>query len=169
MIFSILQDTDFLIQPNNIMNFRGKADESVAVQEEGYENVSKYMAKNVIAFDPDQPVVEAIDIMLDKKISGGPVLNEKGELIGMLSEKDCLKIIVDRAYHNQPNQKSTVKDYMSVNVATVDINKDVAEVANMFLSNNFRRYPVVENGKLKGQVSRRDIMKATRDLKGTTW
>ena len=107
--------------------------------------------------------------MLDKIISGAPVLSEKGELIGILSEKDCLKIIVDRAYHNHPNQKSTVKDYMSREVATVDIDKDVAEVANMFLSSNFRRFPVVENGKLKGQVSRRDVMKATRDLKGTTW
>ncbi len=151
------------------MNFKGKADESAGTQEMKYESVSRYMAKNVITFSPDQPVVDAIDVMLDKRISGGPVLNDKGELIGMLSEKDCLKIIVDRAYHNHPNQKSLVKDYMSTNVATVDIDRDVAEVANMFLSTNFRRYPVVDNGKLKGQVSRRDIMKATRDLKGTTW
>jgi len=151
------------------MNFKGKVDESATVKELKYESVAKYMAKNVIAFHPDQPVVEAIDIMLEKRISGGPVLNEKEELVGMLSEKDCLRIIVDRAYHNHPNQKSTVSDYMSSKVATVDINKDVAEVANMFLSTNFRRYPVVENGKLKGQVSRRDIMRATRELKGTTW
>ncbi len=152
------------------MNFKGKADASASQQEVKYESVAKYMAKNVISFSPDQPVVEAIDIMLEKRISGGPVLNDKEELVGMLSEKDCLKIIVDRAYHNHPNQKSTVRDYMSKgNVATVDINKDVAEVANMFLSTNFRRYPVVENGKLKGQVSRRDIMRATRELKGTTW
>lgn len=151
------------------MNFKGKEDTTAMQEEITYEGVSKYMAKNVISFSEAQPVVEAIDIMLEKRISGGPVLNEKGELIGMLSEKDCLKIIVDRAYHNHPNQKSTVGDYMSRNVATVDINKDVAEVANMFLSTNFRRYPVVENGKLKGQVSRRDIMRATRELKGTTW
>lgn len=151
------------------MNFSGRKESSPTKEEVTYENVSKYMAKNVITFSPDQPVVDAIDIMLDKRISGGPVLNEKKELIGMLSEKDCLKIIVDRAYHNHPNQKSTVKDYMSKDVATVDINKDVVEVANMFLSSNFRRYPVVENGKLKGQVSRRDIMRATRELKGTSW
>ncbi|MDW3196330.1 MAG: CBS domain-containing protein [Cytophagales bacterium] len=150
------------------MNFKGKA-EDTSVKEQTYDSIAKYMAKNVITFGADQPIVEAIDVMLDKRISGAPVLSEKGELIGILSEKDCLKIIVDRAYHNHPNQKSTVKDYMSREVATVDIDKDVAEVANMFLSSNFRRFPVVENGKLKGQVSRRDVMKATRDLKGTTW
>lgn len=150
------------------MNFKGKADDT-AIKEQSYDSIAKYMANNVITFSEDQPIVDAIDVMLDKRISGAPVLSEKGELIGILSEKDCLKIIVDRAYHNHPNQKSTVKDYMSKDVATVDINKDVAEVANMFLSSNFRRFPVVENGKLKGQVSRRDVMKATRDLKGTTW
>ena len=149
------------------MNFRGKQAPQEEVQ--SYESVAKYMAKNVISFSPDQPVHEAIDMMLEKRISGAPVLNEKGDLIGMLSEKDCLKIIVERAYHNQPNQKNLVQDYMSVNVATVDIDKNVVEVADMFLSTNFRRYPVVENGKLKGQVSRRDIMRATRELKGTTW
>jgi len=151
------------------MNFKGKVDDTAVLEEVRYESVARYMAKDIISFSEDQEIVEAIDIMLAKRISGGPVLNDRGELIGILSEKDCLKIIVDRAYHNQPNQKSTVGEYMSKDVATVDIDKDVAEVANMFLSSNYRRYPVVENGKLKGQVSRRDIMKATRDLKGTSW
>lgn len=150
------------------MNFTGKRAE-VADPGQKYESVSKYMARDLITFKPDQPIHEAIDIMLDKRISGGPVLNENQELIGMLSEKDCLKIIVDRAYHNLPNQKSNVEDYMTGMVATIDIDKDVVEVANMFLSTNYRRFPVVEKGKLKGQVSRRDIMRATRELKGTTW
>jgi CBS domain-containing protein len=150
------------------MNFTGKKAEPTP-QGQQYESVSKYMARDLITFKPDQPIHEAIDIMLDKRISGGPVLNASGELIGMLSEKDCLKIIVDRAYHNLPNQKSSVEDYMTGAVATVDIDKNVVEVANMFLNSNYRRYPVVENGKLKGQVSRRDIMRATRELKGTTW
>ena len=151
------------------MNFTGKraTDDQKNVQK--YENVSKYMARDLITFKPNQPIHEAIDTMLNKRISGAPVLNDDGELIGMLSEKDCLKIIVDRAYYNQPNQKSEVKDFMSTVVATIDISKDVLDVANMFLSTNYRRFPVVENGKLKGQVSRRDIMKATRDLKGTSW
>lgn len=151
------------------MNFTGKKGPTSQTLTLQYEPVTKYMAQKVIAFTPDQPIHEAIDIMLEKRISGGPVLNESGELIGMLSEKDCLKVMVDAAYHNHPNQTGLVSDYMSADVVTVDINKDVLDVAGMFLSSNFRRYPVVENGKLKGQVSRRDIMKAARNLKGTTW
>ena len=151
------------------MNFTGKRQETDVKEPQKYESVAKYMAKDLITFAPDQPISEAIDIMLGKRISGGPVLNEKGELIGMLSEKDCLKIIVDRAYHNHPNQKSEVQNYMSKVVATIDIDKDILDVANMFLSTNYRRFPVVQDGVLKGQVSRRDIMRATRDLKGTSW
>jgi CBS domain-containing protein len=151
------------------MNFTGKRQETDVKEPQKYESVAKYMARDLITFAPDQPISEAIDIMLEKRISGGPVLNDKGELIGMLSEKDCLKIIVDRAYHNHPNQKSEVQDYMSKVVATIDIDKDVLDVANMFLSTNYRRFPVVDKGVLKGQVSRRDIMRATRDLKGTSW
>lgn len=108
--------------------------------------------------------------MLDKRISGGPVLNDAGELVGMLSEKDCLRIIIDSSYHNQPNHEGKVKNYMSRTVKTMDVDKDIFDVANEFLTTHFRRFPVIDaKGVLKGQISRRDIMKAARDLKGTTW
>jgi len=150
------------------MNFTGKQ-KAKEPTSHTFESVTKYMSKDVVSFKTDQPIVEAIDIMLELRISGGPVLDDNGQLVGILSEKDCLKIIVESAYYNQPSQKNIVGNYMSKNVATVDISKDVLEVANLFLSSNFRRYPVIENGQLKGQVSRRDIMKAARELKGTTW
>ena len=134
-----------------------------------YESVAKYMATNLYTFRPEQGIDEAIDVMLEKRISGGPVLDENGALIGMLSERDCLKIMVDAAYLNYPAGRGTVGDYMSTDVKTIDIDKDVLDAANMFLSGSVRRFPVVENGKLKGQISRRDIMKAARELKGTTW
>jgi CBS domain-containing protein len=110
-----------------------------------------------------------IEIILEKKISGGPVLNEKRELVGMLSEKDCLKLLIDEAYHDQHHVKKTVADYMTKDVATVSVDMDVLDVANEFLRNHFRRFPVVENGVLRGQVSRRDILKAARDIKITSW
>ncbi|MEL6556648.1 MAG: CBS domain-containing protein [Bacteroidota bacterium] len=150
------------------MNFTGKREEK-STEVMNYESVAKYMATNLFTFRPEQGIDEAIDIMLEKRISGGPVLDEYGALIGMLSERDCLKIMVDAAYLNYPAGRGTVGDYMSKEVKTIDINKDVLDAANMFLSGSVRRFPVVENGKLKGQISRRDIMKAARELKGTTW
>jgi CBS domain-containing protein len=63
-----------------------------------------------------------------------------------------------------------VSDYMTQNVATVSVNTNVADVADKFLKNSYRRFPVVDdNGKLMGQVSRRDILRAVKDMKITTW
>ncbi|MEQ8339061.1 MAG: CBS domain-containing protein [Cyclobacteriaceae bacterium] len=152
------------------MNFTGKKETPApAATKNTFEPITNYMAKNVITFSPEQSIYDAIDIMLEKRISGGPVLDKSGALIGILSEKDCLKVMVDAVYHNQLNTDGVVKDYMSTTVTTVDVSKDVVDVANMFLTSNFRRYPVVEQGKLKGQVSRRDVMKAAAKLRGTTW
>jgi predicted transcriptional regulator len=151
------------------MNFRGATEEQT--KETGYESVAEYMAheRDLITFRPEQEIAEAIKIMLDKRISGGPVFNDKGELFGMLSEKDCLKILFQSSYHNIPSGKGKVGDYMSEKVKTLDINTDVVEAANEFLNTYMRRFPVTENGILKGQISRRDVMKAALKIKATTW
>ncbi|MCV9386805.1 CBS domain-containing protein [Reichenbachiella ulvae] len=150
-----------------VMNFKGAA--IAQEQDIKYEKISDYMAKDLITFTPDMEIAEAIDVMLKKKISGGPVLNERRELVGMLSEKDCLKVLVQSSYHNIPSGKGKVKDFMSENVKTLDIDMDVVECANEFLTTYFRRFPVTQNGVLKGQISRRDIMRAAQKIKSTTW
>ncbi|SHJ69271.1 MULTISPECIES: CBS domain-containing protein [Reichenbachiella] len=150
-----------------VMNFKG-----VQIEQERdvkYEKISDYMARDLVTFTPDMEIAEAIDIMLKKRISGGPVLNEKRELVGMLSEKDCLKVLVQSSYHNIPSGKGKVKDFMSENVKTLEMDTDVVSCANEFLTTYFRRFPVTENGVLKGQISRRDIMRAAQKIKSTTW
>lgn len=147
-----------------VMNFKG-----VQVEKDGsefkYETIADYMARDLVTFRMDQEIGEAIDIMLKKRISGGPVLNEKRELVGMLSEKDCLKVLVQSSYHNIPSGKGKVMDYMSANVKTLEMDMDVVSCANEFLSTYYRRFPVTENGILKGQISRRDIMRAAQKMK----
>jgi CBS domain-containing protein len=152
-----------------VMNFKGaQVEKDTAVI---YETIGSYMAKakDLITFTPEMEIAEAIDIMLKKRISGGPVLNEKRELVGMLSEKDCLKVLVQSSYHNIPSGKGLVKDFMSENVKTLEMDMDVVDCANEFLSTYYRRFPVTENGILKGQISRRDIMKAAQKIKSATW
>lgn len=155
------------------MNFKPnfKTQEELNADKPQYELISKYMVgvNDLITFRPDQTVEEAIDIIIEKRISGAPVLDANGKLVGMLSEKDCLRIIVDQAYHNLPIESKKVSDYMTADVKTVSPDSDVVSAANQFLHTAIRRMPVVENGVLKGQISRRDILRAAKNIRATTW
>ena len=152
------------------MNFTGvKAPEPPKTVNQ-YRPVTDYMTQDVITFHPDQSIADAMDTFLELRISGAPVVDNEGKIIGILSEVDCLKIMVDEAYHNLPHGRINVAKYMSSNVVTIPTTADVLDIASRFLRTHFRRFPVVDhNGKLVGQVSRRDILKATRDLKTSTW
>ena len=152
-----------------IMNFKPEFEKTV--QESTYESIMKYMVPldQMITFRPEQSIQDAIDIIVEKKISGAPVLDERRHLVGNLSEKDCLRVIVDQAYHNMPVQSKTVADYMSTNVKSFPPSTNVVEAAIEFLSSPIRRYAVVDKGVLIGQVSRREILRAARSIKPTTW
>jgi CBS domain-containing protein len=126
-------------------------------------------AKDLVTFSPDQTIQEVIDIIIEKRISGAPVLDTQRKLVGIISEKDCLRIIVDQAYHNLPIEPKKVSDYMTVNVKTLSSESDVVEAANEFLNTPIRRLPIIEKGVLIGQVSRRDILKASKNISPTTW
>ncbi len=135
-----------------------------------YPSVTRYMATNLTTFSPEQPVSEVIDIFLEKKISGAPVLNEKQELVGIISEKDCLRVMIGSAYHNQPINMGKVADFMTRNVQTISEDQDVLDVAQAFLNTPIRRFPVLnKSGKVIGQVSRRDILRAADVIESTTW
>ena len=152
------------------MNFQGVKAPEVPKGVQQYRPVTDYMTSEVITFTPDQSIADAMDVFLDKHISGAPVVNEHGKIIGILSEIDCMRIMVDEAYHNLHHGKITVDQYMSNNVATISVDMDVLDCAQKFLRTHYRRFPVVDvNGRLKGQVSRRDILQATRDLKTSSW
>lgn len=136
-----------------------------------YESISKYMVavNNMITFSPGQSIQEVIATIIKTKISGAPVLDSNRKLVGIISEKDCLRIIVDQAYHNLPAESRKVEDYMTANVKTLSPNTNIVEAAIEFLNSPVRRFPVVENGVLLGQVSRRDILIAAQNIKATTW
>ncbi|MCZ7590998.1 MAG: CBS domain-containing protein [Kiritimatiellae bacterium] len=124
--------------------------------------VREIMVRRLVTLRPNQPIRDAIDILLRSRISGAPVVDADGKLIGMLSEKDCLKVFVNDAFHN--TDPDHVEDYMSRTLTTIDPDADLFAAASMFLKNSFRRLPVVENGKLVGLITRRDVLDATRRL-----
>ncbi len=152
------------------MNFTPKFDTTaMEAEKKKYEPVTKYMATDLITFKPDDEIGDVIAKLNDHQISGAPVLNDRRELVGIISEQDCLRVVLDSVYHNQPISKHLVKDYMQKNMITISVDADVVDVANMFLKHRFRRFPVVQDGILKGQVSKRDILRAALKIKFTTW
>jgi len=134
------------------------------------ETIEKYMVplKNIVTFKPDQSIQEVISTIINKKIAGAPVLDDQNQLVGIISEKDCLRIIVEQAYYNMPAESRRVSDYMTPKVQTLSPKTTVVEAAIEFLNSPIRRFPIVENGMLIGQVSRRHILKAAQDLNSTT-
>lgn len=108
----------------------------------------------------DMPILDAVDVLLRHDVPSVPVVDASGALVGVLSEKDCLRLVSegDREGHDVPH--GTVESYMTRDVETLPPNMDVCYAAGRFLEQPYRRYPVVENGRLIGEVSRRDVMRA---------
>ncbi len=150
-----------------VMSYRGA--EAPKIQESQALKVEDYMARKLITFKPDQPMHEVVDALMKNKISGGPVVNDKGELVGVISEGDCLKEVVKGKYDNMPIFTGLVEEHMAKNVITVNPDLNIFAAAKMFLEKRLRRFPVIHDGKLIGQISQKDIMKAVLNTKSSTW
>jgi CBS domain-containing protein len=123
------------------------------------------MATKLITFKPTDDIWDAINIIVKNKISGAPVIDRAGVLIGMLSEVDCMRVVLEGSYNNQPGGLGIVKDYMTLNVTTIDVESTIVDAAFAFAHSKYRRFPVLDNGKLVGQLSRSDVLKAISKLR----
>ncbi|MFT6166516.1 MAG: CBS domain-containing protein [Vicingaceae bacterium] len=126
--------------------------------------VKEYMSRQLITFKPKQSIDEVVSILIYKGISGGPVLDDSNNLVGIISEGDCLKQIIKGKYNNSPTLNGLVEDHMVTEVKTLQPDNTIMEAAVAFLEQRIRRFPVLDNGKLVGQISQRDVMKAIEDF-----
>jgi len=124
--------------------------------------VSQYMATELTCLAPEDDIVHALRVLLDNHYSGAPVVDGDGKLVGVLSKKDCLAIIYGTAYHG--DWGGQVRQYMSRNIEYIDADCSVIDAAEKFLESAYRRFPVLRDGKLVGQVSRCDILRALDEL-----
>lgn len=120
--------------------------------------VKEYMGRSTITFAPDMDVLRAIHILIEHKMSGAPVTDDHGNLVGFLSEKDCMRVALNAGYHGESGGR--VEEFMATSVETIDVDTPIIEVAEFFLKSAFRRYPVVEENRLVGAISRRDVLMA---------
>ncbi len=131
--------------------------------------VSNYMATNLITFSPKQSVLEVMQILITKHISGGPVVNEKKELLGLISEGDCMKQISESRYYNIPMADALVEKFMVTDVQTIAGDVSIFDAASLFYKTHRKRFPVLQDGKLIGQISRRDVLKAALEAEANHW
>lgn len=138
------------------------------------------MTTEVITVSPDERVDVVTRLLLDNKISGIPVVDKEGHILGIVTEKDLLIkagelkvpfyitlfdsiIFMENTMRFNSNLKkytaSQVKDAMTDKVVVVDENTPVHEIAEIMQSKGINRLPVVRNNKLIGIVTRNDVLK----------
>lgn len=131
--------------------------------------VADYMTTKLVTFSPDQSILEVMEKFAKHHISGGPVLDNNGFLVGIISEADCMKQISESRYFNQPILDKSVEKYMTKNVETIPHDISIFDAAGIFDKHNRRRLPVMKKGLLVGQISRKDIVIAALKLSGQNY
>ena len=121
--------------------------------------VADIMARSEATLDPESDIYDALKRLLKSKLTGAPVVGADGMLLGMLTERDCLKVLVGGALEGLPRGK--VSDYMTAPAESITPSASLFDVAHIFLTRSFRKLPVVDrDGRVIGQVSRRDMLVA---------
>jgi CBS domain-containing protein len=116
------------------------------------------MSTDLITLDQNMDILRAAHKLIRNGISGAPVVDANGELVGILTERDCMRVALQAEYHAMPG--GPVKKFMSGDPKWVTPEDSILDVAQAFIDGRFHRYPVVENGRLVGIISRRDVMRA---------
>lgn len=134
------------------------------VQTRPVPTAAEIMTRKLVTIDPDLSIFAAMRVLLRNRISGAPVVDADGALIGILSELDCLKVLANgEFYDDDHSEKGTVRDYMTRVAQSVRSDVDVYTLAQYFLDHSVRRIPVVEDGVLMGQISRRDVLRTIEE------
>ncbi len=119
--------------------------------------VRDHMDTEVHCVAPGTPILDAVDFLLQHHVTGAPVVDTLGRLVGMLSERDCLRLLAKGVDEDLRNR--TVSEFMISEVVSVPPDMDIYWVAGIFLGSTVRRLPVVEDGKLVGAITRFDILR----------
>jgi CBS domain-containing protein len=113
------------------------------------------MTPDLVTVGPDASIEAAIETLLSKEISGLPVVDETGRLVGVITEFALLAVAYDQRVKNH-----TVSQHMTRDVITVDVNDPLSRVADVCIVHRVRRVPVMQNGRLVGLIARRDVLRA---------
>ncbi len=117
------------------------------------------MVTRLVTLSPDRDVFEAIGYLLKHRISGAPVIDHRRNFLGIFSERYCMSVLIESAAEQLPTAK--VAAFMNTDFGrTIPEATDLLRITQIFLNTHYRRLPVLRDGKLVGQISRRDVLRA---------
>ncbi len=120
------------------------------------------MTTKLVTLNPEMDVFHGIEVLVRHDISGAPVIDADRRLLGIFSEKSCMKVLIDAAYEGLPTNQ--IGKFMDETPTTITPDTQLLSIAQIFLTTPRRRLPVIEDEKLVGQVSRRDVIRAVSKI-----
>lgn len=128
----------------------------------GSARVRDYMATKLVTLTPGMEILRAVHTLLENDIAAAPVVDDTGSLVGILTERDCMRVVTNAGYYSDYGGR--VAEFMSRKVETIAADDSIVDAAKLFFGDRFHRYPVMENDRLVGQISRRDVLRALEEL-----
>ncbi len=125
--------------------------------------IADYMSTHLVTLTMETSVLDAIQKLLNHKVTSAPVLDAQKRLVGMFSEKDSMKVVLECAYNQSMSAK--VGEYMSTDIVTVDADASIVDLASKFEASSVRSYPVYDDNQLVGLISRTDVLRALMSVK----
>lgn len=124
------------------------------------------MSRRVLTLRAEMRVIDAMRKLVRYRVSGAPVLDADGNLVGIVSELDCLRVVASGLYgHEEWEDSEPLSDVMTKEVLTIPPEMDVFAITQMLVEKRIRRVPVASDGKLVGIISRRDVLRSVHDLR----
>jgi len=120
--------------------------------------VKDHMTRKIVTLRPDMDIMEAVNILCKNQVPGAPVVDQLGNFVGILSEKDCLNAVLNAAYHEERGGR--VDAFMHRNVDVVEAEDNISDVAKRLVDKGYRGMPVINNNNLVGMINRSDVLKA---------
>ncbi len=120
--------------------------------------VRDYMTADVLTVSPRDEITQVVQLLIERDISGVVVVDEDSVVVGILTERDCIAVAASAGYFDEWG--GPVDSYMSTPVETAGPDDNLVDVAERMTHSQYRRFPVIENGKLIGIIGRRDVLRA---------
>lgn len=124
--------------------------------------VKDYMTRRLTTLEPGAGILKAVQVLIKNDIAAAPVVDGDGALVGILTEKDCMRVVLNACYHSEYG--GTVADFMTTEVESMNPEDSIADAARRFLDKRYHRYPVMDNDRLVGVISRRDLLRALGEV-----